>query len=250
MKIRYLSDLHLEFISPTNLQKLISKIPLPTTKEICILAGDIGNPYTSNYNTFIEFINTNFIKTFIITGNHEYYHISKTIDETNIYLENYFYKYKNITFLNNQYEDYENYRFIGTTLWSKVINPKYEISDVDNIRNFDYIKNNSLNMLNIDFLDDILENSTNNCIIITHHLPSNKLIDIKYKIPKYLSYNQWFYCDLDYLIENNKNKIKCWIYGHTHLPSTILINNIPFICNPLGYPNENHNYDFNKYIII
>jgi len=24
---------------------------------------------------------------------------------------------------------------------------------------------------------------------------------------------------MDEMIETNKNKIKCWIYGHTHIPS-------------------------------
>jgi predicted MPP superfamily phosphohydrolase len=250
MKIRYFSDLHLDFISPNKLQKLISKIIKSTDKEICVLAGDIGNPYTANYNVFIEFINTHFSKTFIITGNHEYYNINKTIEETNIYLEEYFTNYKNITFLNNQFEDYENFRFIGSTLWSKVTNPTYEISDIDNIKNFNYLKNNQLNMINVDFIENTLENSTNNCIIITHHLPSKNLIQLKYKTSVYLPYTQWFYSDLDDLIKNNKDKIKCWIYGHTHTESTILLNNVPFLCNPLGYPNENIKYDFTKNIIL
>ena len=57
-------------------------------------------------------------------------------------------------------------------------------------------------------------------------------------------YNQWFYCNMDELIETNGNKIKCWIYGHTHTPSNVIINGIPFLCNPIGYPNENVNLNF------
>ena len=55
---------------------------------------------------------------------------------------------------------------------------------------------------------------------------------------------------MDTLIEKEKNKIKCWIYGHTHTPSTNIIHGIHFICNPIGYPNENKNIDFSKNIII
>jgi len=55
MKLRYLSNLHFEFIK---------KIPSGINK-ICILAGDIGN-------TFIEYISKNFKKSFVITENHEY----------------------------------------------------------------------------------------------------------------------------------------------------------------------------------
>ena len=45
-------------------------------------------------------------------------------------------------------------------------------------------------------------------------------------------------------------KIKCWIYGHTHSISNTKINEIPFLCNPIGYINENANVDFNKTILL
>ena len=145
--------------------------------------------------------------------------------------------------MNNSYEIYDGYCFIGTTLWSKVINPEYTINDVYNIPCLDYIKYNRLNMLSVDFLEDALTNNEN-CIVITHHVPSDSLIDIKYKTKHLLPYNQWFYCNMDKLIEINKNKIKCWIYGHTHTQSNIIMNGIPFLCNPIGYPNENNKLNF------
>ena len=248
LKIRYFSDLHLEFIHPNKIEQFIKQIP-NGIDEICVLAGDIGNPFEPNYDIFMNFIATNFIKTFIITGNHEYYNKTKTIEETNIYIENYFKKFDNISFLNNNYEYYNNYCFIGTTLWSKITNPTYEINDVYHIPYFDYIQYNRLNMLSVDFLEDVLQKNEN-CIIITHHVPSNSLIDIKYKTQKMRPYNQWFFCDMDDLIEKYNNKIKCWIYGHTHTSSNVIINNIPFLCNPIGYPNENSNLEFQKNITI
>jgi predicted phosphohydrolase len=170
LKIRYFSDLHLEFINPNKIEQIIKKIP-SGNNEVCVLAGDIGNPYQSNYDVFMNFINKNFIKSFVITGNHEYYNKTKAIEETNNYLKEYYKKFDNISFLNN------NYCFIGSTLWSKITNPNYEINDMYNIPNFDYIKYNRLNMLNMDFLEDAINNNEN-CIIITHHMPSMSLIDI------------------------------------------------------------------------
>ena len=82
MKVRYFSDLHLEFIKPNKIEEFIRKIP-SGINEICILAGDIGNPYQTNYNIFMKFISNNFKKTFYITGNHEYYNKKKKIQETN-----------------------------------------------------------------------------------------------------------------------------------------------------------------------
>ena len=60
-------------------------------------------------------------------------------------------------------------------------------------------------MLCTDFLEDALENN-DNCVVITHHVPSSNLIDIKYKTPKMIPYNQWFYCNMDELIEKNQKK--------------------------------------------
>lgn len=248
LKIRYFSDLHLEFIKPNKIEQFIKQIP-NGIDEICVLAGDIGNPFEPNYDIFMNFIATNFIKTFIIAGNHEYYNKTKTIEETNIFIENYFTKFDNISFLNNNYEYYNNYCFIGTTLWSKITNPTYEINDVYYIPDFDYIQYNRLNMLSVDFLEDVLQKNEK-CIIITHHVPSNSLIDIKYKTQTMLPYNQWFFCNMDDFIEKNNSKIKCWIYGHTHTSSNIIINNIQFLCNPIGYPNENNNLEFQKNIIL
>ncbi len=248
VKIRYLSDLHLEFIETNKIDDFIKQIP-SGIDEICVLAGDIGNPYKSNYDIFMNFISKHFKKTFIIAGNHEYYNKKKTIKDINEYMKDYFQKFNNISFLNNNYEIYNDYCFVGTTLWSKITNPQYEINDVYKIRNFNYNEYNKLNMLSVKFLEDTLLNNEK-CIIITHHMPSESLIDIKYKTTTMQPYNQWFYCNMDELIETNKNKIKCWIYGHTHEASNVMINGIPFLCNPIGYPNENQNINFSTTIVI
>lgn len=249
LKIRYLSDLHLEFIKPDRLSRFINKIPVATPDEICVLAGDIGNPYEPNYDTFMKFINSNFKKSFIVAGNHEFYNKTKSIDDTILYLHQYFTKFENITFLDNSFEIYENHCFIGSTLWSKITDPDHEINDIYYIPNFTIDKYNFLNEKSVENLEMTLQNN-NNCIVITHHVPSYDLIDSKYKTKKMMPYNQWFYCDMNNTITKNQDKIKCWFYGHTHSPSTQNINGIPFLCNPIGYPNENHSNDFNKKIII
>jgi predicted phosphohydrolase len=246
MKIRYFSDVHLEFIKPKHIETLIRKIP-PGMNEVCILAGDIGNPYQPNYDTFMNFISQHFKKTFVIPGNHEYYY--HPIDETTEFMKTYFQKFDNISLLNNTYEIYENHCFIGTTLWSKITNPSNKINDMYNIPGFDYLHYNRLNRISVDFLEDALEKNENN-IVITHHMPSSSLIDIKYLTPEMRPYNQWFYCDMDDLIVSQQKKIKAWFYGHTHTPSTTTIHDIPFVCNPIGYPGENRLEDFQKNIII
>lgn len=245
--IRYLSDIHLELINPKKLDKILNNFIIDNYKnEICILAGDIGNPYEYNYDIFMNFISKNFKKTFIIAGNHEYYNKKYMIKETKEHMSNYFTKFDNITFLDNNFELYMGYCFIGTTLWSNITNPKNKINDMYNIPNFTYTDYNNLNLEAINFLESALDENEN-CIVITHHMPSYSLIDKKYKTSKYIPYHQWFYCDLNKLIEKNNNKIKAWIYGHTHTKSDITYLDIKFLCNPIGYENENEitNKDYN-----
>jgi predicted MPP superfamily phosphohydrolase len=248
MHIRYLSDIHLELLKQASFTKIINSIK-NNSEQICVLSGDIGNPYSSTYDTFMKHISNTFKKTFVITGNHEYYNNKKTVDETNEYLTHYFKTYNNISFLNNSYEIYENYLFVGTTLWSKITNPEYEINDAYCIKCLNYISYNKLNQDSLEFLDSVIDQHKQHkypLIIITHHMPSKSLIDSKYKTEKLTSYNQWFYSDMDKFILDNKDIIKCWFYGHTHMPSNTIINDVPFCCNPIGYLNENKDNNFDK----
>lgn len=247
-KLRILSDLHLEFVKPYQFQAFIKKI-IPHPDEICILAGDIGNPYSDNYGKFMEFINANFKKSFVIPGNHEYYGNKRTIFETNEYLQEYFKIHNNISLLNNSYEYYDNRCFVGTTLWSHITDPHHEINDVHRIKFLDYKEYNALNRKCIDFLNKCAE-TQDNMVIITHHMPSKELIDSKYKTAQMIPYNQWFYCDMDSFIEKNTGKINYWIYGHTHTPLKTTMHDIPFICNPIGYPGENSKSNYNVTVTL
>ena len=246
MKIRYLSDIHLEFIQPQKLKRLVLDEILPAEdSEICVLAGDIGNPYSINYDLFMKFISSHFIKTFVIPGNHEYYQKEKTMEETNLFMEEYFKQYQNISFLLNRSEQYRDYTFVGSTLWSYIKDPTFQINDVYKIPKFDYMKYNKLNRVCIEFLEEAICKNEK-CIVITHHLPSKQFIDPKYNTIKDKPYQQWFYSDMDLFIHTYHNKIKCWFYGHTHTPSTHKLNDISFLCNPIGYPGENNKIDLNK----
>ena len=270
MKIRYFSDIHLDFIRLDKIGKILKKIPAGID-EVGVIAGDIGSPWIHTYDAFIQYMSANFRKTFVIAGNHEYYRDSRSIersesanitklaeeyysktksmDATNIYLRDYFRKYDNVTYLHNQFEHYENYCFIGTTLWSNITNPFYQTNDVHEIPEFDYETCNHLHEISVEFLSRTLCDNSN-CIVITHHLPSSRLIDKKYRTPQMEKYNQWFSSDLDYLILSNQSKIRCWFYGHTHTPSRTTLHNVPFLCNPIGYPDENLDATFERIVDI
>ena len=247
MILRYLSDLHLEFLTMDEVNSIIKEIESEksTSDEVCILAGDIGNLHISkiNYDTFMSFINRYFSKTFVIPGNHEYY--DSNIEEMNQIMTDYFKPFKSITFLNNTYEYYNGYCFIGSVLWSKVTDNGYYISDIKRIYNMTHKEYNQVNRECVTFLEETVPNHKN-CILITHHMPSSELLDKKYKTFSNILYNQWFYCNMDTFIQTHRNNITCWIYGHTHTPSIKFISEIPMLCNPIGYPNENTGSNYNQ----
>ena len=51
------------------------------------------------------------------------------MEDTLGYMTSYFKQYANISFLDNTWETYEGYTFVGLTLWSAVTNPQYKINE-------------------------------------------------------------------------------------------------------------------------
>lgn len=238
MLIQYFSDLHLEFYKKFDFNSIDVKAPN------LVLAGDIGHPHEPIYEEFFQNMSQKFEKIFYVAGNHTYYNRQKTIEETNMYIKTILDKFPNITFLNNSYEYYKGYCFIGTTLWSLISNNKYLTNDFYRIKDMDINKYNTLHLQSIDFITEQLDlNNHHKIIMITHHLPSFSLIHPKYKC--FEKYQQCFSSNNDKLI---KNPIICWIYGHTHMSSIHKINNIDLYCNPIGYPDENKIISFEKII--
>jgi predicted phosphodiesterase len=247
MRIQYVSDLHLEFYNklPENLLK-------PDAEVLCI-AGDVGYPYSSIYEDFLQVISSNFRKVFLITGNHEYYNARGNRHHTMEEIEERIrqiirdLKLNNITFLDNEFEDFEGYRFVGSTLWSKCEKPvvDYCVNDFRVIKEMSVDLYNELHEVSREFLkSSIVTESSLPVIVITHHLPSFQLIADEYKDCTGL--NKYFASKSDDLFVST---IKVWIYGHTHIKSDRMSKiGIRFACNPLGYPGETKGLSLTKTI--
>lgn len=244
LQVQYISDIHLEFMHIKKIESITRKI-IPV-HPILILCGDIDNPFSKGYNFFIQEMSNKFEKVFLISGNHEYYG-GKSIEETEIQIKNIVKDYKNVSYLQNSYEDYKGIRWIGTTLWTNVIETEYKINDIYSIKNMSIETYNNLHKQSVDFLTKILDETENNCIIITHHLPSYKLINESFLDSKVSMYNQWFAGSLDDIIIKYNDKIRGWFYGHTHIPLDIIIHKVNTYCNPIGYKGENPKKEYNKY---
>jgi len=246
MKLRYISDIHLEFYKPAIVDRLVQEIKPESDDEVLILAGDIGHPRSESYDKLMKHAEAAFKKTFVIAGNHEFYRCEKDgIPGMLLFMREYFKQFKHVTFLDNSCEIYEGYTFIGSTLWSRVTNPQYTINDI-HIKGLNIDVYNRYNQECVEYLKGALAKLNNKVIVITHHMPSESLINPKYLEGEVRNYNQWFYCDMDEFILEHKYTIACWIYGHTHTPSISSVYGVPMLCNPMGYPGENSEVDFQK----
>lgn len=258
VKINYLSDIHSEFYKQLKFEKIFN---FDGTGEILCLCGDIGYPEHKIYEKFLEYCSKNFKHIFLVPGNHEYYSNknTKTIQSTNILLQNLCDKFNNVYFMNNKIKYLEEYQlyFIGSTLWTEIPYDKYyTIDNYNDFKKIYYEYENSKFILNPDYLNflnsesiDFLTESINihkndNKIILTHHLPTYKIISEKYKN---CGYNYFFANNLDDLIKNNN--INIWLCGHSHTPNIINLDDTIIALNPIGYPNENYKVDFHKFLI-
>ena len=250
MKLRYVSDIHLEFMNSRQIDHCIRQLS-PISDEVLILAGDIGNPCHQHYETFLDHVNRNFRKTFLLAGNHEYYKHGRTVDEVNRYIQSLLKGYPTISFLQNSCELFEGVNFIGTTLWSEVTNPHITINDTKLIHGMTPNTYQNHHMECRAFLEEALQSSPiEQNVILTHHMPSYDLIDLQYRRGSMEQYNQWFATDLNDWIETNNKRIKCWIYGHTHSPSERMLSGVPMLCNPIGYPGEQGTVNYCKQFLI
>lgn len=254
MYFHVFSDIHLEFCKEYSMKGHINK---NSGEEInLILAGDIGYPESDYYKNFIRRCSKLYSNVFVIAGNHEYY--KKTLEETNILLNDFYENLKNeninnVFYLNNKMICHNDIYIIGSTLWSYVddtakemIKCGYAVNDYNLIKNYTADVNNNLYQENYNFLETSIKyvkEMNKKCIVITHHLPSFELVEAKFK--EYGDMNKFFASDCNELIQD---PVLYWIYGHTHSSYQKNINNVNMMCNPKGYMSELSKY--NKKLIF
>lgn len=228
VKIKIISDIHLELSTNPNI--VINELFSHSLNTILILAGDIGNPYSDTYLNLLKHVSSCYYHIILITGNHEYY--NNEIHETDNYIRQLCKDLANVHFLQTDSIEIDNIRFIGCTLWSNCdIDYSSFINDFVKIKKFSVYEYIKLHYLQAEFLkQNIIENDKIN-IVVTHHLPSYKLISQKFK-NHFL--NSYFASEL----ENLMQYANYWICGHTHQYIRKKIGNCECIINPIGYNNE------------
>lgn len=259
------SDLHLEFYqskfsdNDIDTDALFNRIVKPSAPNL-ILAGDIGYPEERIYSQFLQWVSSKFKRVFIVSGNHEYY-TKKPMSEIDRLIGDICSKYSNVNFLNRYTEpvQFENWTVLGCTLWSDVNADSYiaiESSMNDYIKIYTdkdkplsaYYMVHKLHLPDLEYLNrqlNMLKDSNRNIMVVTHHLPSYKLIPEKYQGD---SLNEAFATHLDeYLTGKWTGTIdKCyWIAGHSHGHNYATVGKWQLYLNAMGYPGEYTKYKTN-----
>lgn len=260
MKIKVLSDLHLEFEKPWSVFE-------PGTGEVLVLAGDICTAVdfeedTFNmravYSNFFHKCSRNFDKVFYVMGNHEHYYW--TLNDTARILRGNL--PDNFTILDNNSEYYKGVHFVGATMWADFCGRRQDVMDIARDRMSDYMQidygfpgmqlqpEDTLyeHDNTIQWFKQVLPTLRGKVVMVSHHSPSFRSICGDYvtsdTIGAYAS-------DIEKLIYEHEPAL--WIHGHIHDSRDYMIENTRVICNPKGYPRKddtNGNFDINHEVTI
>lgn len=225
MRFQYVSDIHLE---------KGTKISIEKHGDVLLLAGDIGDPSSEEYNDFLLDVSSKFDLVFLVAGNHEFYSKNRSIQMTDHLLRSTANRF-NVRFLNNEFYDIPgtDITVYGTTLWSHVgFDDAYlvasMISDYRCIPGFTVQQNNSLHA-QAKHAFRVGIKPGRRYIVLCHHVPQKRLVDPKYAGSQL---NAAFASDVP---EFDHPSVAAVVYGHTHTASR----SGKYYCNPVGYPGEN-----------
>jgi len=232
LKIKLISDLHLEFGSSFAFK--------PQLDTVLVLAGDI-HTNIEMIDKFISRTVPKFKAVIMVAGNHEFYHIEyyKMLDLLSKI------KYDNFHFLQRQTVTIEDVTFIGCISWPKPsINTWLQISDSRLIT----IGNTRATAQDIARLSDTnkawlkskILATRDKKVVITHFGPDESLCSGEFKGN---SINDYFW-NKDY--QAYFKYVDAWLFGHTHSSVDTYIDGCHCVCNPYGYYNKLVNKNFNS----
>jgi predicted phosphodiesterase len=277
MKIKLVSDLHLEF----------SDVDIPNNGcDVLILGGDIliaqdlhDHPRKSwveskeylwksgamrpelsdRFRNFLDRCSKNFPHVIYVAGNHEFYHGKwyATID----YLREECSYWPNIYFLEKDVKVIDNIAFLGCTLWTDLnkSNPitMHNISMMLNDHRL--IRNDKLGYTKIRAIHTIERHEEHlawlketvpkydKCVVVGHMGPTLMSIQPQYKNDIHI--NGAYCSDLSEFILDH-SQIKLWTQGHTHHSFTYMVGDTMVACNPRGYEGYEPDSGWSKDLII
>lgn len=242
--IQYASDLHIDhFPKGTRFESFL--IPV---SPILVLAGDICSVWDPLYRHFLAWCSRNWYLVILVTGNHEYFCMNKsspkTISQTDTEVYTLCNNFPNVRFLQNG-ASYTipgtSIRFVGATLWSAVepsIWSEVEQQKGDYVNTYTHVHSRTkpsdiytLHRQHVQSLRNAIS-SNEMLIVVTHHMPSEHLLEDSYKNDVWKS---CYASKNDDLLTTN---VRIWICGHSHRAKTWKSPGPLCVMNARGYNCE------------
>jgi Icc-related predicted phosphoesterase len=246
LKIQILSDLHVEF----------APFDYPHGDcDVVVLAGDI---HTKDRGVKWALDNIKDKPVIYVLGNHEFYGKTypKLIGELKTVA-----KGSNVHVLENEVITLEGVNFFGCTLWTDFeifrdpqiagYHCQQMMTDYKKIKKLPgYSKIRSLDTAiyhrhSVDWLGKALASHRGEVnVVVTHHAPSKQSAPEHYwedlTLAAYVS-------DMEAFIATHQPTM--WIHGHLHKCADYTVGGTRILCNPKGYPGEQHT-GFDPYKIV
>ncbi len=281
MKIKVVSDLHLEF-SDFNIKN-------DENCDVLILSGDIlvaedlydypsPDPYTpggmanfgrrvassARYNDFFKRVSFQFPHVIYVAGNHELYH-GKWVKSVE-FLRNFFaQRFSNVYFLERDIKTIDDVTFIGGTLWTDMnkMDPITLHAVRDMMNDYRLIRNDEKGYTALKPADTVIRHRETlgyiktivegmhdeKFVVVGHHSPSFQSVHEQYK--NEFTMNGAYHSSLEEFILD-RPQIKLWTHGHTHHAYDYMIGDTRIVCNPRGYQTDSWSEQtgFNPNIVI
>ena len=272
MKIKLVSDLHLEF-SDCFINNNEGADVLILGGDICIAQDLHDHPEPANtadqaaiangtglgrrqmtaqrFRDFFKRCSFQFPHVIYIMGNHEFYNgkFYAGID----YMREECAKYPNVYMLEQDMKIINNVVFVGGTLWTNM-NKRDPLTmhAIEGMMNdFRIIRNDARNYACMSALDVAIrhdktlayiehivhEHRNKKCVVVGHHTPSFQSMHPMYAHDTLM--NGGYHSDLSEFILDHP-QIKLWTHGHTHHPFDYTIGETRIVCNPRGYENDGY----------
>ena len=268
MKIKLVSDLHLEF-SDINIKNDQNYDVLILGGDICI-AQDLHDFPEQNVRTaamlemlssrqekaqrfrdFFKRCSFQFPHVIYIMGNHEFYHgkFYAAVD----YMRDECAKYPNVYMLEQDTKIINDVVFVGGTLWTNMNkrDPLTMHAMKDMMNDFRIVRNDqreyaAMSALDVAIRHDktlgyikliVQEHKDKKCVVVGHHAPSFKSVSEQYASQTLM--NGGYASDLSEFIMDHP-QIVLWTHGHMHQPFDYVIGETRVVCNPRGYENDSY----------
>lgn len=258
MKIRVLSDLHLEFHQD---YREFAVPRVPNEKDIVLLlAGDIHTGV--NAQAFIEDMCERHRAVYYVLGNHEFYNhtLNRVREDWLVLAVNTL--PENFVLVDDTTHWIGDYRIIGGTLWTNFNNGNYWAmtvakSGMNDFEVIEYIEGDrkrrflphdamKLHSKTLDHIKNELATPWDGkTIVLTHHLPHPLCVPARFRDHPL---NDAYMTNLDNLIYDNE--IDLWVHGHTHDNVDMIMHGTRIVCNPRGYHGRATNPTFNPNFTI